>query len=1058
MNSNQLPLSGGIAVFFAVIIGYFVIDPSALDGFRPGGDSSQIDQVHGIEDVQARLWQDPFAAAAMHKSSHKLQSASIQFAGKSFEVIAGTSQPKKKEGLNRHTLKTLRSEICEEASEQAERKNKTCQEEDGISILAVMVPAGPYAKPAETRKRMRYAVLSGLGTAQYYPKDAEHIGYVDDLNTSEEIKNIKNGKQRLNLVGGGEQLPHVMPYEWYEKSSKTGEKHVLLLWLDEDAFGKKPLTKLDVLFASLGKHISSIKMIGPYSSTLLKAMVKEAQNKPQFGILKGKVDVYSATATIVNGELVKKGNIQSILSGDGVFKTFQRSIVTDGKLADKLVNEIQLRMKPKEAKNMNYQVAIVSEWDTLYGRALPRAYLNAAGNCMINKTCNKGEQREFKVGNLYRFTYMRGIDGALAARERASQSKDKTKNDEAGNANTQTVVVERPEGRSQKDYLRRLADEISRTDRKLKASGDRGIRAIGVLGSDVYDKLLILRVLRERFPKAVFFTTDLDAALLHPDQFPWTRNMVVASAYGLDLLGNDKLGIPPFRDSYQTSVFRSTRLAIGKKVNDQSALVYEIARNGAVSMNARDHTDWLLVSRLTTAFLLFVWLAILFWRRWLNRDAYQSVFNKKQSFIRRFFNWIGKLIWWIWVANFIISVAMAVGVNFFATDPDLYLVAFVLAVQWIVWLYLYFCLKSWRMQKPLSYVKEVHLAVWLLAGFLILVLGVGRDEPFSLLSGISIWPTEFIRLAAIWLTFFLLWRGWSKMQKGGLAIGKTLGITAFSDAYNIMSSCDIRKIWNEYQLGGSWSFRLKRICLPAVIWVLICLLIFKLQSPNIPFRGAGAYWADVGIGVCAIGAFFILFCFVVDAALHCRVIIQKLIDYDTVWPFMKQRVKNGGKENVLDDARELIFGIKREWKETHLIAMRTDDISKTVYYPVYVILLLLAAQSDYFDNWDMPYPLMLIATVNVAIVLWATIMLRRKAVEARSVSLDKIRHIESQALGISDSAIRKCVMRKIRFYKAEIENIREGAFLPISEQPWLRALTLMGGGGGSLLLLQAMAG
>ena len=80
-------------------------------------------------------------------------------------------------------------------------------------------------------------------------------------------------------------------------------------------------------------------------------------------------------------------------------------------------------------------------------------------------------------------------------------------------------------------------------------------------GSDVYDKLLILRALRPQFPNALFFTTDLDAQLLHPADFRWTRNLIVASSFGLDL--NRKLPgkIPPFRGNYQTSIFLSTLLA-----------------------------------------------------------------------------------------------------------------------------------------------------------------------------------------------------------------------------------------------------------------------------------------------------------------------------------------------------------------------------------------------------------------------------------------------------------------------------------------------------------------
>ena len=66
-------------------------------------------------------------------------------------------------------------------------------------------------------------------------------------------------------------------------------------------------------------------------------------------------------------------------------------------------------------------------------------------------------------------------------------------------------AVERvPEGRAQYDYLRRLR-------RPIEELGN--VSAIGVVGSDVYDKLLVLRALKPYFPDCVFFTTDLDDSL-----------------------------------------------------------------------------------------------------------------------------------------------------------------------------------------------------------------------------------------------------------------------------------------------------------------------------------------------------------------------------------------------------------------------------------------------------------------------------------------------------------------------------------------------------------------
>jgi hypothetical protein len=99
-----------------------------------------------------------------------------------------------------------------------------------------------------------------------------------------------------------------------------------------------------------------------------------------------------------------------------------------------------------------------------------------------------------------------------------------------------------------------------------------------VVGSDVYDKLILLHALREQFDSAMFFVLDLDARLLHHDQFKWTRNAIVASNFDLKLSdyyqcrthrdgnvehGSHSTRTPPFRDNYQTALFFACRIAIG---------------------------------------------------------------------------------------------------------------------------------------------------------------------------------------------------------------------------------------------------------------------------------------------------------------------------------------------------------------------------------------------------------------------------------------------------------------------------------------------------------------
>ena len=118
---------------------------------------------------------------------------------------------------------------------------------------------------------------------------------------------------------------------------------------------------------------------------------------------------------------------------------------------------------------------------------------------------------------------------------------------------------------------------------------ENGVKAIGIVGSDVYDKLLILQALRSRFTDKIFFTTDLDARYLHADQKEWARNLVVASNFDLSLRPALQQSTLPFRDGYQTATYLAALMALeanpfddwtGKMKDWLRPQLFEIGRTG----------------------------------------------------------------------------------------------------------------------------------------------------------------------------------------------------------------------------------------------------------------------------------------------------------------------------------------------------------------------------------------------------------------------------------------------------------------------------------------------
>jgi hypothetical protein len=176
------------------------------------------------------------------------------------------------------------------------------------------------------------------------------------------------------------------------------------------------------------------------------------------------------------------------------------------------------------------------------------------------KQGSQGRWRPPKFLSVYK--YLRGIDGRTAGRGTAETQASTEKKTAPGGIVPAPAQDYNPTGTSQCDYLRRLEIELVELQRSLRGAGGGGITAIGVVGTDVYDKLLILRMLRKRFPGMCFFTTDMEAEYSRPSELPYTRNLVVASHLGLSLHPWLQREVPAFRDVYQTSTFLATLLAV----------------------------------------------------------------------------------------------------------------------------------------------------------------------------------------------------------------------------------------------------------------------------------------------------------------------------------------------------------------------------------------------------------------------------------------------------------------------------------------------------------------
>jgi hypothetical protein len=403
--------------------------------------------------------------------------------------------------------------------------------------------------------------------------------------------------------------------------SPAGTQDVLILWLRDEMFSDRPLLRLACLSRALDlardknllprrQHVS-LRILGPRNSTTLRRMLEEAADNldetTKSSLREASILSYCATASeeILMHEMpfgVKVPNqlrigprgdptaedlinyaLRGVPAGQrDPTQYFARTIPTDDAVCTELVRELARR--GVRAGSKDDPVVVLSESDTFYGRALPITFMRAAALEQVRAAASAGGARgplDLRIMSLHDmhagilknqnywngihwYSYFRGIDGRLP-NEKPDNRGERGKGDAASRAATvgpPTGPGEQPEGLDQSDYLRRLADRLVDLDRKIKNDGNaRGLRAVGVLGSDVYDKLMVLRALRPRLSGVLFFTNNLDARLGHPSEWDATHNLIVASSYGLKLHDNAQRNIAPFRDDYQTSTYAATLMA-----------------------------------------------------------------------------------------------------------------------------------------------------------------------------------------------------------------------------------------------------------------------------------------------------------------------------------------------------------------------------------------------------------------------------------------------------------------------------------------------------------------
>ena len=133
------------------------------------------------------------------------------------------------------------------------------------------------------------------------------------------------------------------------------------------------------------------------------------------------------------------------------------------------------------------------------------------------------------------------------------------------------------------------------------------------------------------------------------------------------------------------------------------------------------------------------------------------------------------------------------------------------------------------------------------------------------------------------------------------------------------------------------------------------------------------------------------------------------------------------------------------WMVVHLIGERTAAVTRLIYYPVILILLLLLARSTYFDAWDFPPALAIVIGVNFLIALGSIVRMNHIA---KSVREDIIRDLQQEVLAGDkpESVEYEATPSEREELVKQLASLRVGAYLRVWDQPAVRATLMLLGG------------
>jgi len=176
---------------------------------------------------------------------------------------------------------------------------------------------------------------------------------------------------------------------------------------------------------------------------------------------------------------------------------------------------------------------------------------------------------------------------------------------------------------------------------------------------------------------------------------------------------------------------------------------------------------------------------------------------------------------------------------------------------------------------------------------------------------------------------------------------------------------------------------------------------------------------------------FLLF-FTVDATSLCIWFVKHLSERERCW--------------LHENSNDINCPLE-QWKKIKLIAERTEIVGQIIYFPLYIVIMIIVARSNYFDNWTFPTSLYIVIVLNIVISIICSYLLSKSAAKVKNEAINTLNEklVDIRGKFYIDEILRhkqEIISKNLELIMSKINNIKSGAFCPLFQQPSVRASIL----------------